>query len=139
MHKRKHLQPDVLQTSQKSKKTLLKAKKEPCQEASKSKVTSDPLSHLPTLESHNGIPQNQRHPSSHANIRTQKHHEHAEIHSARRFPRRRIHLKSNQRHRRSTPTDRKWIRIRMHNTQRNHALPQTQMNTKRFLSVGREN
>ena len=106
---RKHLQPNIQQTPQNPKTTLPKAKKEPCQEASKSKAASDPLSHIPPLESHNGIPQNQRHPPRHANIRTQKHHEHAEIHSDRRFPRRRIHLKGNQEHWRSQAIDRDWI------------------------------
>lgn len=38
--------------------------------------------HIPPLESHNGIPQNQRHPSRHATTRPQKHQKHPHLHAA---------------------------------------------------------
>ena len=44
--------------------------------------TENPLPHLPILERHNALPQNQRHVLRHASTRTQKHQKHAPIRPA---------------------------------------------------------
>ncbi len=43
------------------------------------------IPHLQTLESHNGIPQNKKHPTRHDNAQPQKHPEHVTLHSTNRL------------------------------------------------------
>ena len=79
----------------------------------KPKINANQLPHTPPLQGHNGIPQDQRHPSRHANLRPQKHQQHPHLHTARKLQRRRLHRKSSPLRTRSLPTRRGRLRIRL--------------------------
>jgi len=64
----------------------LKQSKSPLK-TTESTIKSNTLPYLQTLESHNGISQNQRHSPRNADIRAQKHNEHTKIHTTSGFQR----------------------------------------------------
>ena len=72
---------NILQTPQNTKTPIPKTKSKLKPKTPEPKIAPNSLPHFPTLESNHGIPQNQRHPPRHADTRTQKHHEHTQIHT----------------------------------------------------------
>jgi hypothetical protein len=70
------------------------------------KTAQDNLCHIPPLQSHNGIPQNQRHPARHENTRPQEHQEHSGLHASGGLQRRRIRFACSVDLRRSQQTNR---------------------------------
>jgi hypothetical protein len=89
---------------------LPKTKKTHNPQTWKPKTQKNNFPHFQTLESNNGIPQNQGHSPRDATSRTQTHTKHAQIHSTRRLQRsRRICMQNSKNHHTSKRTNR--IRI----------------------------
>jgi len=84
------------------------------QQNQKPKTSKNTLSHLPTLQRNNALPQNQRHIPCNASTRPQKHQKHTTIHPARRsiIPRRtRLYIKSSKNPERHMLSNRSRIRV----------------------------
>jgi integrase len=77
----------------------------------KLKNSANHLPHTPALQRNHGIPQNQRHPTRHADPRTQKHQQHPDLHPPSQLQRRRLHGKSRPFRTRSLPAHRSRVRI----------------------------
>jgi hypothetical protein len=92
--------------------------------------------YIPPLESNNGIPQNQRHPSHNATAWTQKHQQHPDLHETHRLQRRRLHIKNSSLRARSLPTHRIRFRIRLR-LSRKQNLQKTQVIRSPDLFIAR--
>jgi len=87
------------------------------------------ISHIPALESHHGIPQNQGHPPRQRTPRTQVHKQHFDLHAACKFRRRRVHSKSSPFREGSMRAGGGWLRVCVR-LQRKQNLQKTQVTKK---------